>query len=120
MAMRPSSGDSRPAMRRSVVVLPAPVGPSRTTNSPSPTASDSRVSAATGPKRLLTSARITSATDLSIQERRSHRASRSLVEQRELLRPKAEADPLPAQHSDLGRQTRSQRAMLRGQRDDLG
>ena len=31
----PASGRSRPATSRSVVVLPAPVGPSRTTNSPS-------------------------------------------------------------------------------------
>src|SRR5712675_2763244 len=35
--IEPESGASRPAISRRVVVLPAPVGPSRTKNSPSPT-----------------------------------------------------------------------------------
>src|SRR5215212_6283160 len=34
-AIWPSSADSRPAMQRSVVVLPHPLGPSKTRNSPS-------------------------------------------------------------------------------------
>jgi hypothetical protein len=47
----PRSGISRPAIRRSVVVLPAPVGPSSTTNSPSATVSDrSLMTAVTSPK----------------------------------------------------------------------
>ena len=38
--MRPSSGTSKPAIIRSVVVLPQPLGPSSEKNSPSPIASD--------------------------------------------------------------------------------
>src|SRR6266702_5969056 len=48
----PVSGFSSPAIRRSVVVLPAPLGPSRTTNSPSFTSSDRSSTARMSPKRF--------------------------------------------------------------------
>ena len=38
MAIRPESIGCRPARVRSTVVLPAPLGPSRATTSPAPTA----------------------------------------------------------------------------------
>src|SRR6516225_3446024 len=52
--MRPSSGVSRPASRRSSVVLPQPEGPSSAKNSPAKISSDSSSTALTPPKRLLT------------------------------------------------------------------
>src|SRR5581483_6348032 len=52
--MSPSSGCSRPATRRSSVVLPQPLGPSRVKNSPSWTSSEMPPTASTGPKRLRT------------------------------------------------------------------
>src|SRR6516165_2866752 len=115
MAIRPSSGASSPAIRRSVVVLPAPVGPSSTTSSPSPTASDMRVAAATRPKRLLTSDRMTSAMDLPIQQRRAHRPAGGLVQQRQLLSPEAQPHPLVAAKPDIGGEPRPERAVGGGE-----
>src|SRR5439155_23255240 len=43
---------SSPAIRRSVVVLPAPLGPSRTKNSPAATSRSRLFTARTAPKRL--------------------------------------------------------------------
>src|SRR6185312_15869833 len=57
----PVSGRSSPVISRSVVVLPAPLGPSKTRNSPSLTASESSRTASTEPKRLLILRRMTSA-----------------------------------------------------------
>ena len=42
-SMRPASGSSKPAMRRSVVVLPEPDGPSSVKNSPRAMSSDTAV-----------------------------------------------------------------------------
>src|SRR5262249_26597482 len=64
----PADGDrtqvriSRPLISRSVVVLPAPLGPSKTTNSPSPIVSDRSRTASISPKRLLRCRRTTLAT----------------------------------------------------------
>src|SRR5215471_3660146 len=52
--MRPSSGVTKPAIIRSVVVLPQPLGPRSEKNSPSPIASVIRWTASTPPKRLPT------------------------------------------------------------------
>src|SRR6476659_9237402 len=52
--MRPSSGLSKPAIMRSVVVFPQPLGPSIEKNSPSPISSDTSSTATASPKRLLT------------------------------------------------------------------
>ena len=47
--IRPSSGTSKPAIMRSVVVLPHPLGPSIEKNSPSPIARDTSFTAAALP-----------------------------------------------------------------------
>src|SRR5919202_3884382 len=52
--MRPWSGASNPAIIRSVVVLPHPLGPSSEKNSPSAISSVTSWTASTLPKRLLT------------------------------------------------------------------
>ena len=49
MKTLPEVGISRPAMRRRVVVLPHPLGPSRVTRSPAWTSKDIRSTATTGP-----------------------------------------------------------------------
>src|ERR1043166_1971033 len=49
MVMRPLETVSSPAIMRSVVLLPHPDGPTRTTNSPSATSSDTSVTAAERP-----------------------------------------------------------------------
>src|SRR6266542_925796 len=46
--IRPSSGVSNPARQRRVVVLPQPLGPSRTTNSPEAISSDRSSTAVAG------------------------------------------------------------------------
>src|SRR5579859_4165386 len=53
MRMSPLSGCSRPATQRSKVVLPAPVGPSRTTNSRSLISRLTSLSAMLEPKRFV-------------------------------------------------------------------
>src|SRR5438067_870674 len=55
--MRPTSGTSKPAIMRSVVVFPHPLGPSSEKNSPSPISSETSSTALTAPKRLLTPTR---------------------------------------------------------------
>src|SRR5215831_13122805 len=89
----PRSGRSRPAINRSVVVLPAPVGPSSTTNSPSATASDSARTASIAPNRLLTSTSATSATARLIIKRRLQGSTGYGVEQ---------AEPVPLQSEPHG------------------
>src|SRR5690349_15143289 len=61
MVMMPASGFSRPATKRSSVVLPAPVGPSSTTSSPLGTVRLTSFTASTSPKRLVTRSMTTSA-----------------------------------------------------------
>src|SRR5262245_37002624 len=61
MEIVPVSARSSPDTNRNVVVLPAPVGPSSTTNSLSPTVRERSRTAVTGPNRLVTLERITSA-----------------------------------------------------------
>src|SRR5712691_7720280 len=55
--MRPSSGTSKPAIIRRVVVLPQPLGPSSEKNSPSAMSSVTSCTASTLPNRLLTLSR---------------------------------------------------------------
>jgi hypothetical protein len=49
IATEPASGCTSPAISRNVVVLPQPLGPSSTTNSPSATSSDKPSTAARAP-----------------------------------------------------------------------
>src|SRR5690349_4113642 len=64
MRTTPSSGSSNPAMRRSVVVLPQPLGPSREMIWPRSTENEQSPSAATGPKRFDTWLSSTTFTDI--------------------------------------------------------
>src|SRR5690242_21843167 len=48
----PPSGERKPAIRLSVVVLPQPLGPSRVTNSPGATVRSMASTAVVAPKRL--------------------------------------------------------------------
>src|SRR6476660_4452951 len=57
--MRPASFCSRPAIMRSVVVLPHPEGPSSVSSRPSPTASETSATATTPPKCLPTRSTLT-------------------------------------------------------------
>ena len=59
---RPSSGTSKPAMSRSVVVLPEPDGPSSVKNSPCATSRSTWSTAVKSPKRLTSPARRMSGT----------------------------------------------------------
>ena len=59
--MRPALGCSRPAIRRSVVVLPQPLGPSRVTSAPGSIANETSRTATTGPKALVTRSNTTAA-----------------------------------------------------------
>src|SRR2546423_9678729 len=59
--MRPSSGRSKPAIRRSVVVLPEPDGPSSVKNSPAATSRSTSSTATTEPNDLRSDASRTSA-----------------------------------------------------------
>src|SRR5258708_1987556 len=52
IAMRPRSGRSNPAMQRSVVVLPQPLGPSSEMNSPGRTVNETSSTACARSKRL--------------------------------------------------------------------
>src|SRR5829696_6616967 len=53
-SIRPSSGSSKPAMSRSIVVLPEPDGPRSEKNSPRRTSSSTPSTAATSPNRFTT------------------------------------------------------------------
>src|SRR5688572_4841462 len=94
MEMRPCSGFSRPAIRRSVVVLPAPVGPSSTTNSPSWMVRSMPVTAVTSAKRFSTCSRRTSAMGHPFIQGGPDSAAALLVKQGEPARGQAQADIL--------------------------
>ena len=116
----PASGRSRPATRRSVVVLPAPVGPSSTMNSPSAMSSDRSRTARTSPKRLVTPERRPQPCAASVVQRRCAMRGRMRVEQRQPLGAEREshvlADALPASAG----QPRLDLAVRGVHRDDLG
>src|ERR1700686_4473490 len=59
MRPAPALASGNPAMMRSVVVLPHPEGPSRTSSSPSATSSEKSSTATNSPKRLLTRSSLT-------------------------------------------------------------
>src|SRR5207245_7671276 len=61
----PRSGASKPAMKRKVVVLPQPLGPSSETHCPGRTEKDRPSTAVTLPKRLTTSCSSTALTAFS-------------------------------------------------------
>src|SRR6185369_7517382 len=94
MAMSPASGRSSPAISRKVVVLPAPVGPSRTMSSPSAIVRLRSPTATTSPNRLLTRSRTTSAMAGSLMQRAPDGTAGRDVEHRQPLRPQPEPDDL--------------------------
>src|SRR5438552_724998 len=115
MSTRPASGRSSPATSRSVVVLPAPVGPRSTRISPSGTCRLSSAMACVWPKRFETASSITSATGRPLVERRTQGAAGRLVEQGEPFGAEHEAGLIPGAHADLGGQAGLEgRALLRG------
>src|SRR5271165_1557372 len=100
MRIRPASGRSRPATRRNVVVLPAPVGPSNTTNAPSSTVSDRLDTACVAPKRFDTPSSATSDMGVFhrlcvIMKRGANGVTGAGVEQRNAVRPEFEPDRIP-------------------------
>src|ERR1700741_5304080 len=106
MKMRPVSGLSRPATKRKVVVLPAPVGPSNTTNAPSSTVSDRSETALVAPKRFETPSSTTSAMGelhrgRMIMERGQDSAARSGVEQRDAVRTEFEPHAVAHRHPQI-------------------
>src|SRR5882724_1117618 len=104
MRTQPVSGRSSPATSRSVVVLPAPVGPRSTRISPSGTCRLRSAIAWVWPKRFETASSITSPTGCPLVERRTQGAARLLVEQGELFGAEHEAGLIPWTHPDFGGQ----------------
>src|SRR4051794_8535193 len=99
MKTLPWSGASSPATSRSVVVLPAPLGPSRTMNSPLATSSERSFTAVAAPKRSPPRPRRRSAMARLATKRQ--RAAGRLVEERDRACVEREADALAALGSDL-------------------
>src|SRR5689334_13995263 len=77
MRISPASGGMKPAIRRSSVVLPQPLGPSSVVMRPSGADNDTSETASTPPKRLLrwTSSTYRSSTDHSWDRMRASRES---------------------------------------------
>ena len=73
MRMRPTSGRTKPAIMRSVVVLPQPDGPRREKNSPSSTRSETSSTASVSPKRFVRPVSSTSDTRRPVQPIRKRR-----------------------------------------------
>src|SRR6516165_12111850 len=103
MVMLPASGLSRPATRRSAVVLPAPVGPSRTTKDPSSISIERSSTASVSPKRLLTPFTLTSAMGRSFGESGRDGPPARLVEEGELVGTEIDAEAFADAQVELGR-----------------
>src|SRR5262249_53123216 len=121
----PASGRSRPVTSRSVVVLPAPLGPKRTTNSPSLTASERSRTASTWPKRLLMCRSETLAMGFALlangwPARRLNGHSGLRVEQAQGTEAERETYRLADLHRHARRQPRLDRTLLGHDGDDLG
>src|SRR6476646_1056767 len=120
----PASGRSRPVTSRSAVVLPAPLGPKRTTNSPSFTTSERSRTASTWPKRLLICRRETLAMSCALlahrwRDRRLNRHSGFGIEQAQGTEAECETHCLADLHWRARRQPRLDRALLGHDGDDL-
>src|SRR5256885_2419177 len=116
----PVSGVSRPAASRSVVVLPAPVGPRSTTNSPSPTCKLKSRTACARPNDFETPSRMSSAMGHPLVQGRSEHSARCLLEEGELLRTELQTRGLARPHPDVRRDTGlDERALRGGEGDDL-
>src|SRR6516165_7083881 len=102
MSTSPRSGRSSPAMSRSVVVLPAPVGPSSTTNSPWPIDNERSRTASIAPKRLETALSAISATTTSFVEGGSQGTTALGIKHRQPIGSKRETDGVAARNPDGG------------------
>src|SRR5258708_5467702 len=102
----PASGLSRPATRRSNVVLPAPVGPSSTTNSPFGIVRLTSLAASTSPKRLVTGSMTTSAMPDLLEQPALQGATRDGIEDHEAffheLQSHQLAQPYPVRRRNPG------------------
>src|SRR6185437_10429381 len=119
MATVPASGCSSPEINRNVVVLPAPLGPRSTTNSPWLIASERSRTASTGPKRLLTSRTTTLAMSGAPIRCRSDRRSGPRIKQRQCLGSERESDYLADFDWRARRQPRLDATLLRLNGNDL-
>src|SRR5580765_4867682 len=117
--IEPLSGVSNPATRRSVVVLPAPVGPSNATNSPSLTVRDRSLTARVLPNVLETALISTSAMRASFIQRGADRPARLLVEYRQRVGTKVEPDILSDPKGHAGRRAGLECAIARRHGHDL-
>src|SRR3954467_2252992 len=100
--IEPLSGISSPATRRNVVVLPAPVGPSSATNSPSPTSSDRSLIAGAPLNALETALISTSAMRASLMQRGANRPAGCFVEDRQYVWLEIEPDALSGAEAPVG------------------
>src|SRR5271166_6586009 len=116
----PASGCSSPVIRRKVVVLPAPLGPSSTTNSPSFTAKDRSRTASIVPKRLLMLRKLTSAMTGASKIRGLDRRAAHRVEQRQALSAEVEPDGFADPDLQARWQPCRNAAVGRVDGDDLG
>src|SRR6185295_14108266 len=117
--IEPRSGISSPAIRRNVVVLPAPVGPSRATNSPSPTVSDRSLTACVFLNALETALISTSAMHASLMQYGANRPAGRLVEDRQRIGPEVEPDILSGPKRHAGGRPGLECAIARRHGDDL-
>src|SRR5438477_4361701 len=117
--IEPRSGISNPAMRRNVVVLPAPVGPSRATNSPSPTVNDRSLTACVFLNALETALISTSAMHASLMQHGANRLAGRLVEDRQRIGPEVEPDILSGPKRHAGGRPGLECAIARRHGDDL-
>src|SRR6185436_8068301 len=117
--IEPRSGISSPATRRNVVVLPAPVGPSKATNSPSPTVNDRSLTACAFLNALETALISTSAMRASVMQRSADRPAGRLVEDRQRIGPKVEPDILAGPKRHTGGRPGLECAIARRHGDDL-
>src|SRR6476646_3949548 len=104
--IRPAAGCSSPAIRRSVVVLPAPVGPRSTKNSPSLMVRSIAATAAIAPKRLLSPETAISAMAGALLQGGADGSAGHAVEDRGALGAEREADHVAGLRRDLGREPR--------------
>src|SRR5436305_146628 len=117
--IEPLSGISKPATRRNVVVLPAPVGPSSATNSPSATFSDSSLIAGVSLNALETALISTSAMRASLMQCSANRPTGSFVEDRQCVGPEGEPDALSCPEAQPGGQPGLEGAVARRHGYDL-
>src|ERR1700691_4517122 len=117
--IEPASGRSSPVISRSVVVLPAPLGPSNTTNSPSLMANDKSRTASIDPKRLLTWRSGTLAMADAPMTRGPDRCAGLRVEQRKRIGAKRQPNHLADLHGQARRQSGFDLPLLGIDGDDL-